>query len=212
MSDLHARTKGKLNLRGRRLLVVGLAREGTALARYLSKCGAHVVATDLKPPQFFGNELTPLIEAGVELILGEHPLSLLDECEVAFVSPGVPFDAALLDEARARGIPLSTESRLFCQLCPAPIAAITGSSGKTTTTTLVGEILTRSARGETDVRPSGRTSRGVRGIAMFAKTVRTGEEPRATTGLALDALATVEAGLHSVAENRRVTLAETLGK
>jgi UDP-N-acetylmuramoylalanine--D-glutamate ligase len=134
---------GKLNLRGRRLLVVGLAREGTALARYLVRQGAQVVATDIKPPKAFGEGLTPLTEAGVELILGEHPPSLLDECEVMFVSPGVPFDALFLDEARAQGVPLSTESRLFCQLCPAPIAAITGSSGKTTTTTLVGEMLTQ---------------------------------------------------------------------
>jgi UDP-N-acetylmuramoylalanine--D-glutamate ligase len=148
MPDSPVQKRGKLNLRGRHLLVVGLAREGTALARYLSQQGAHVVATDLKPPQTFGDTLTPLIEAGVDLILGEHPPSLLDECEVAFVSPGVPFDAPFLNEARARSVPLSTESRLFCQLCPAPIAAITGSSGKTTTTTLVGEILAKYSRDE----------------------------------------------------------------
>jgi UDP-N-acetylmuramoylalanine--D-glutamate ligase len=148
MTDLLFQKGGKLNLRGRRLLVVGLAREGTALARYLSQQGARVVATDLKPLKAFGDALTPLVEAGVDLILGEHPVSLLEECEVAFVSPGVPFDAPFLDEARARGVPLSTESRLFCQVCPAPIAAITGSSGKTTTTTLVGEILNRFSKGE----------------------------------------------------------------
>jgi UDP-N-acetylmuramoylalanine--D-glutamate ligase len=152
MPDLLAQEGGKLNLRGRRLLVVGLAREGTALARYLSQQGAHVAATDLKPLEAFGDALTPLVKAGVDLILGEHPASLLDECEVAFVSPGVPFDAPFLDEARARSVPLSTESRLFCQVCPAPIAAITGSSGKTTTTTLVGEILTKCSGGEAGAR------------------------------------------------------------
>ncbi len=139
-------------MRGRRLLVVGLAREGTALARYLIRQGAHVAATDVKPAEAFGDTLTPLLEAGVELVLGEHPPSLLDGCEVMFVSPGVPFDAPFLDEARARGVPLSTESRLFCQLCPAPIAAVTGSSGKTTTTTLVGEMLTKSSKGKADGR------------------------------------------------------------
>jgi UDP-N-acetylmuramoylalanine--D-glutamate ligase len=139
-----------LDLRGRRLLVVGLAREGTALARYLNRHGAEVVATDLKPSQALGGGLTPLAEAGVELVLGEHPPSLLDDCEVMFVSPGVPFDAPFLNEARARGVPLSTESRLFCQLCPAPIAAITGSSGKTTTVTLVGEMLTKYSQGKAD--------------------------------------------------------------
>jgi UDP-N-acetylmuramoylalanine--D-glutamate ligase len=74
-------------------------------------------------------------------VLGEHPPAVLDQAEIVFVSPGVPFDAPLLHEARARGVALSTESRLFCQLCPAPMAAITGTSGKTTTTTLVGEML-----------------------------------------------------------------------
>jgi UDP-N-acetylmuramoylalanine--D-glutamate ligase len=140
-SQSRTQNRHKLDLRGRRLLVVGLAREGTALAGYLIRQGAQVVATDLKAAHTFGDALKPLSEAGVELVLGKHPTTLLDDCELIFVSPGVPFDAAFLDQARARGIPLSTESRLFCQLCPAPIAAITGSSGKTTTTTLVGEIL-----------------------------------------------------------------------
>jgi UDP-N-acetylmuramoylalanine--D-glutamate ligase len=141
MADLSPQGGGTINLRGRWLLVVGLAREGTALARYLVRQGARVAATDLKPAEAFGDELAPLVEAGVPLSLGGHPASLLDGCEVAFVSPGVPFDAPFLTAARARGVPLSTESRLFCQLCPAPIAAVTGSSGKTTTTALVGEML-----------------------------------------------------------------------
>lgn len=143
--EMHLHNGGKLDLRGRRLVVVGLAREGTALARYLSRQGANVVATDLKPPKAFGDTLAPLADTGVELVLGSHPPTLLDDCEVVFVSPGVPFDAPFLNEARARGVPLSTESRLFCQICPARIAAITGSSGKTTTTTLVGEMVKASA-------------------------------------------------------------------
>ena len=130
-----------IDLRGRPVVVVGLAREGMALARYLVQQGSRVVATDISPAIAFGDQLAPLAEAGVELALGDHPVSLLDDCEIVFVSPGVPFDAAFLDQARARGIPLSTESRLFCELCPAPVAAITGSSGKTTTTALVGEML-----------------------------------------------------------------------
>lgn len=156
MPDLLNQTGGQLNLRGRRLLVVGLAREGTALARYLSQQGAHVVATDLKPPRVLGETLKPLMEAGVELVLGEHPPSLLEGCQVAFVSPGVPFDARFLNEARAQGVPLSTESRLFCQLCPAPVVGITGASGKTTTTTLVGEIVTRTLQISGDARQAAR--------------------------------------------------------
>jgi len=135
-----------MGMRGRRALVVGLAREGVALAGYLARQGVRVVATDLKPPAAFGAELARLAGAGVELVLAGHPPSALDGCDIAFVSPGVPFDADFLDQARRRGIPLSTESRLFCQLCPAPIVGITGSNGKTTTATLVGEMLKASGR------------------------------------------------------------------
>jgi UDP-N-acetylmuramoylalanine--D-glutamate ligase len=118
-----------------------LAREGEALTRFLVSHRCRVVATDLRPAGAFGEHLNTLIEAGVQLILGDHPFSLLDEAEIIFVSPGVPFDAPLLNEARKRGLPLSTESRLFCELCPAQIVGITGSSGKTTTTALIGEML-----------------------------------------------------------------------
>jgi UDP-N-acetylmuramoylalanine--D-glutamate ligase len=130
-----------MDLNGRRAVVVGLAREGEALTHFLLGRGCRVLATDLRAPAAFGDRLAALAAAGVELVLGEHPPAVLDQAEIVFVSPGVPFDAPLLQAARARGVALSTESRLFCQLCPAPIAAITGSSGKTTTTTLVGEML-----------------------------------------------------------------------
>ena len=79
-------------------------------------------------------------------MLGEHPLALLDKVDILFVSPGVPLEAPFLQAARSRKIPLSTESRLFCHLCPAPILAITGSSGKTTTTTLLGKIMDADAQ------------------------------------------------------------------
>jgi UDP-N-acetylmuramoylalanine--D-glutamate ligase len=129
-----------------RVVVVGLAREGEALTRFLASHKCQVVATDLRPAEAFGERLATLIEAGVQLVLGDHPFSVLDGVEVVFVSPGVPFDAPLLNEARRRGLPLSTESRLFCALCAAPIVGITGSSGKTTTTALVGEMLRTDGR------------------------------------------------------------------
>ncbi len=129
------------NLRDHRVAVIGLAREGEALTRFLASHKCHVIATDLRPPEAFGERLNAFVEAGVRLVLGDHPFSLLDGAEIVFVSPGVPFNTPLLNEARRRGLPLSTESRLFCELCAAPIAGITGSSGKTTTTALVGEML-----------------------------------------------------------------------
>jgi len=128
-------------LSGLRMLVVGLGREGTALAGYLARRDLSVTVTDSQPADKLGAIPASLIEAGVSFVLGGHPLSLLDEADLLFVSPGVPLDIPFLQEARSRQLPLSTESRLFCHLCPAPIVAVTGSSGKTTTTTLVGQML-----------------------------------------------------------------------
>ena len=129
-----------------RVLIVGLGREGTALAHYLAGHGLMVTATDSQPAAKLSANLSSLQEAGVSLVLGEHPLSLLDEADILFVSPGIPLESPFLQEARARKLPLSTESRLFCHLCPAPILAVTGSSGKTTTTTLLGEIMKADGR------------------------------------------------------------------
>ncbi len=133
-------------LSGLRVLVVGLGREGTALGTYLARHGFSVTATDSQPAEKLGTSPATLVAAGVSLVLGEHPLSLLDKADLIFVSPGVPLEIPFLQAARSQKIPLSTESRLFCYLCPAPILAITGSSGKTTTTTLLGKIMEASGR------------------------------------------------------------------
>ncbi len=141
-------------LAGLHVLVVGLGREGKALAAYLAGHNLQVTATDAQPADKLGEAIASLTEAGVTLVMGEHPLSLLEQTDIIFVSPGIPLEIPFLKEARARKIPLTTETRLFCHLCPAPIVGITGSSGKTTTTTLVGEIL----RTEAELRQeSGRT-------------------------------------------------------
>jgi UDP-N-acetylmuramoylalanine--D-glutamate ligase len=124
-----------------RTLVVGLAREGTALTRFLVEHGASVIATDAKPAGALASNLAALADLPVAYALGGHPLTLLDEADVIFVSPGVPLEIPLLAEARRRGLPLSSETRLFTRLCPALVVGITGSSGKTTTTALVGEHL-----------------------------------------------------------------------
>ena len=129
---------------GVRALVVGLGREGTALARFLLERGASVTVTDIRPTDEL-RELTGTIRslAGerVSFSLGGHPLSVLNGVDVVFVSPGVPLDIPLLQEAQRRALPLSSETRLFTRLCPAPVVGITGSSGKTTTTALVGAML-----------------------------------------------------------------------
>ena len=125
-------------------LVVGAARSGVALAEHLTKHGEKVRLTDRKPPA----ELTSTIEQlppGVELRLGGHE-GALDGVDVVYASPGVPWDSALLDEARARGIPVSSEIDLFLKLCKGTVVGITGTNGKTTTTALTGEVLSAGDR------------------------------------------------------------------
>lgn len=131
---------------GVRALVVGLAREGSAVALYLALRGACVFATDLKPASELGTALAALAGQPVTYVLGEHPLQLLDMVDVVFISPGVPSNNPLLVAAQQRALPISSETRLFTRLCPAPIVGITGSSGKTTTTTLTGEMIRTSGR------------------------------------------------------------------
>jgi len=124
-----------------RALIVGLAREGTALAHFLAERGVSVTVTDAKPAEALADGLAPLADLPVTYALGGHPFALLEKADLIFVSPGVPLDIPLLVEARRQGLPLSSETRLFTRLCPACIVGITGSSGKTTTTALVGKML-----------------------------------------------------------------------
>lgn len=128
---------------GLRVLVVGLAREGVSATRFLLSRGARVSVTDSKPADRLQAQLTQLGDLPLDFYLGEHPAHLLhpDHCDLLVVSPGVPLDVPFLQQARQAGIPLSSEPRLLTCLCPAPIVGITGSSGKTTTTSLVGEML-----------------------------------------------------------------------
>lgn len=132
-------------LSGLEASIIGAAREGTALARYLVHCGARVTLSDCKPAEALGERLAALKRLRLSLALGGHPPELL-KADVLFVSPGVPPYAPIVRQARARGVPISSEPRLFAQLCPAPIVGITGSSGKTTTTALVGEMYAAGGR------------------------------------------------------------------
>lgn len=131
------------DLEGLRVTIIGLAREGVALAAYLARHGAQVTGSDLKDAEALRDHLARLAGWPVRLVLGGHPPELLD-ADVVFVSPGVPGNIPLLQEARRRGIPLTTETRLVCQRAPGLVVGITGSSGKTTTTALVGEMLAAS--------------------------------------------------------------------
>ncbi len=131
--------------KGKRITVLGLAREGMALVRFLVVQGAQVTVSDLKSPEALGEALSALADLPVRYCLGGHPMEILDT-DMLFVSPGIPLDAPIMVEARQRGLWLSSESRLFSRLCPAPIVGITGSSGKTTTCTLISKMLEASGR------------------------------------------------------------------
>jgi len=127
-------------LAGLRATIIGLGREGTALARFLASRGARVTVSDVKGPEALAGNIARLAGLNVRFALGGHPPEIL-EADVLFLSPGVPSDSPLAAEARRRGVALSSETRLFTRLCAAPVIGITGSSGKTTTVTLVGRML-----------------------------------------------------------------------
>jgi UDP-N-acetylmuramoylalanine--D-glutamate ligase len=135
----------QLELVGKRIVILGLARQGLALARFLVAHGAAVTVSDAAPPEKLQAELARLGDLAVELVLGGHPLTLLDGCDLLCLSGGVPPQLPIVQAAMARHIPLSNDSLLTMQLASqrgmGPIIAITGSSGKTTTTTLVGLML-----------------------------------------------------------------------
>ena len=125
------------------VVIVGLARQGVALARFFAGRGVRVVITDLRPADELQEEMEALSGLPISYVLGGHPFTLLDKCDLLCLSGGVPPETPLPQEACRRGIPLTNDSMLTLQLSKAPVIGVTGSSGKTTTTTLVGEMLRR---------------------------------------------------------------------
>jgi len=129
------------SFKGRRLGIVGLGREGTDLARFLAGLGARVSVSDNASPESLAGPIASLGGLDIRYSLGHQDGSELLDCEEIFVSPGVPADSPAVAVPAARSIPLSNATALFFELCPGPIVGITGSSGKTTTTSLTGGIL-----------------------------------------------------------------------
>ena len=120
-------------------LVVGAARSGIALATHLVAKGESVRVVDRKRAAELRDELVQM-PPGVDLRLGDEA-GALEGVEIVYASPGVPWDSQLLNDARARGIPVSSEIDLFLKLCPGTVIGITGTNGKTTTTALTGDVL-----------------------------------------------------------------------
>jgi len=128
-------------LRGKRVLVVGLARTGVATALFCAARGAHVTATDARPENEIGDVLAPLRSAGVKLELGGHRENTFLAQDLIVPSPGVPADAPLLQAARAKGVTIWSEVELADRFLSGRLIGITGSNGKTTTTSLIEHIL-----------------------------------------------------------------------
>ncbi len=130
-----------MNLEGKRVLVVGLGKSGVASALFLKKQGARVTVSDTKSGDELRKEIPVLLDHGITVETGGHGERTFHEQDLIVVSPGVPVDAPPLTQSRARGEAVIGEVELAAQYLPGPIVGITGSNGKTTTTTLVGEIL-----------------------------------------------------------------------
>ena len=129
-----------MNFEEKNVLVVGVAKSGISAAVLLKKLGANVIISDAKSEDKFQDELTILKENGVELYLGKNPDEIITNQNLVVLSPGVPCDLLFILEAEKNNIPVWSEVELGYKLCPCPVIAITGTNGKTTTTSLVGEI------------------------------------------------------------------------
>jgi UDP-N-acetylmuramoylalanine--D-glutamate ligase len=130
----------KTNWNGKRVLILGAARQGLALARWLCWHGAHVTLNDAGREAELRAARESLAECQIDWVFGGHPLELLDSTDVLCLSGGVPLTLPIVAEAVKRGIPLSNDSQIFMEVAPCKTVGITGSAGNTTTTTLVGQM------------------------------------------------------------------------
>ena len=127
---------------GDKVLVIGAARSGLAGAEFLAKQGNQVVLTDMKQAAQVDN----LAELGVSFVWGEQPDVEAIQPDYIVMSPGVPLTIPPVKYAKEHGIPVIGELELAYRNCKAPFAAITGTNGKTTTTTLIGELMKKTGR------------------------------------------------------------------
>jgi len=134
-----------LDLRGKRVTLIGLGTRagGLGVARYLTGQGAEVTVTDMRPAEALAEPLAALAGLPIRFVLGGHEEQDFTprRADLIVRNPGVPRRAPLLELARSHGIPVEMEMSLFFRACPAPIIGITGTKGKTTVSTLTGELL-----------------------------------------------------------------------
>jgi UDP-N-acetylmuramoylalanine--D-glutamate ligase len=158
-----------MDVAGKRVVVVGLARSGVAAAGFLARRGARVVAADRKSEGELEAGALSLRDEGVTLELGTHRMETFTAADMVVVSPGVPWDLRELAAARARGVPVMAELELGFRVIPGQVAAVTGTKGKSTTTAALGAMLLEMGR---DVRVGGNIGQAVTGLVEGA-TART---------------------------------------
>ena len=128
------------HLENKKILVLGMARSGVASAMFLKNRGAHVVVNDKKSKSEVLQMVETLESKGIKTIVGGHPFELLDEVDFIVKSPGIPGDIPILIRTEELHIPIISEIELGYLFSRAQIIAVTGTNGKTTTTTLISEI------------------------------------------------------------------------
>lgn len=129
-----------MNFENKKVLVSGVAKSGISAARLLKTLGAIVTIQDAKSREELGDVINELEKEGILLYLGKNPDDIIEQNELLVMSPGVPTDLPFVEKAREKGIKVIGEIELAYYFCKANIIGITGTNGKTTTTTLVGEI------------------------------------------------------------------------
>ncbi|SJZ99433.1 UDP-N-acetylmuramoylalanine--D-glutamate ligase [Trichlorobacter thiogenes] len=129
-----------MELKHTKITVMGLAKTGVASARFLAQQGAQITATDMRDETALAGVLTELAGLGIRFVLGHHDQADFTATDLVVVSPGVPQEHPLLLKATEAGVAVASEIELASRFITAPLVAITGTNGKTTTTTLVGEL------------------------------------------------------------------------
>ncbi len=138
--------QAETELRGKRVTVVGLARSGVAAARLLQAAGAHVTVADGKEASVLAEPLAKLDRNAVQVSVGVGYQAALEGAELVVISPGVPFRLPSLEAARRRGLRVIGELELASRFLRAPVLAVTGTNGKSTTVTLLGLLLAESGK------------------------------------------------------------------
>src|SRR6266568_1717689 len=130
-----------MELKGKKVLVVGLGKSGLAAALFLRRRGAQVTVSDIRSAEALAKDIPALLEEGINVEAGGHGLLTFRRQDLIVVSPGVPLDTPELVQAKSFGRPVIGELELAARFLKGKILAVTGSNGKTTTTSLLGEIL-----------------------------------------------------------------------